>query len=137
MIATEIIHLLESEGYEIQIRNGRLVVPQGKAINPSLVAMIKDYKVEITSILNRDEELQGIGFCIGLYGSLYLKSTSENSFIFMEFMGGYWELRRETFVKSNSTAVNLKVLSSGCYSTVFNRAKGYLDYLKNRKRETR
>ncbi|CDQ20987.1 hypothetical protein [Halobacillus karajensis] len=127
MSAGEIIRLVENEGCSLEAMNGRLKITQGERLDPSLVEWVKKNKAEIVAVLNRDKEAQGIGFLVGLYGSIYMQSLGKRSHVYLEDMSEWWELRRETYTE---TASYSKILAKGTFPDVLQRASSYFNYIK-------
>lgn len=131
-----IVQYVDALGHDLGLEGEQLRIVRGKYLPPALKELIIQRKEEIFDMLDRDDKAKQSGFLIGLSGTLYFKSISKNSNVYIEMINGLWYGWRETYQRGKGVATSLNEMSD-CFEDVLLRIECYIQNRKIHRSEKR
>ncbi|WP_147535652.1 hypothetical protein [Bacillus marasmi] len=131
----KLMERVEAFGCELSLEGEQLRIKHGKRLSGLLKEQIKQNKQALIEILNRDQVARANHFLIGLRGTLYFKSVSKQSVVYIEQINDKWRAWRETYQSNSERSVSHKVIfEDAIFNYVLLRSKGYFDYIDRKGR---
>lgn len=137
MEAYKIIQSSQNIGCGLSAEGENIRVENINRLSGLLRQYIKENKQQLIRCLIMDEKARKKGFVVGIQGTLYTKTFSRNSAVYIERVRSQWQAWREVYQEGRNTALRVKVIATGStFEYVLNKAANYFDFIeKKRKKE--
>lgn len=134
MYVLRLVEYLSSIGHELSVEGEQIRIKRGKHLPPQLKEQVKQNKPEIIEMLERDQEARKIHFLVGITGTLYSKSVSRKSVVYIEQFNDIWKSWRETYREERKQAVSYKTICEDeSFYYVLQKASDYFKYIERRR----
>jgi hypothetical protein len=133
MESLKLLEYIEVNGHEISLESDKLRITKGKHLPSHLKNEIINQKTELIDILKRDTKAKSAGLIIGIPGTLYTMTLSQDSVAYIECVNGNWVCWRETYLTGRQEAKSHKILAQGgTFDYVLMQFKKYIDYISRK-----
>jgi len=133
--ALELMEYAEAIGHGFSLDGEQLRIKRGKHLQGELRRRIIQNKPQIVVVLEQDQQARQSDFIVGIPGTLYFRSVSKRSAVYIECVDGQWEARRETYQKGKRQAVSIKtIVEAATFDYALDKAVSYFMHLERHMR---